>query len=300
MKIKILNIGETQKTAWKDKILVISKPQLKDVFDEDTKSEITRSLDYITSNKIETCGKHYLATFNFIVKDHTSLNPEEETIGLYTDFETFSIYITQNKSALVKKLEKHITKESSPSSLLMALIGDLTENDYLKLESLENEFTKLEDSLEKEKDLDKVNKKINAYRKTLVLYKQHYEQLTNINEFFESNPIWIDSQEEKVKFAVLDRRIPKLKSEVFYLRDLLYQLRDSWQSQFEMRQNHLMKIFTIITAIFMPLQLIAGWYGMNLIMPEVKWTYAYPVIIVLCILTVTGMFIFFAKKKWFK
>ena len=40
--------------------------------------------------------------------------------------------------------------------------------------------------------------------------------------------------------------------------------------------NRIMTVLTIVTVIFMPLTLIAGWYGMNFVyMPELKWRYGY-------------------------
>ncbi|HBL64093.1 MAG TPA: magnesium and cobalt transporter CorA, partial [Oscillibacter sp.] len=40
------------------------------------------------------------------------------------------------------------------------------------------------------------------------------------------------------------------------------QLREMHQTQLDMRQNQIMKILTIVTTVFLPLSLIAGWYGM--------------------------------------
>ena len=38
-----------------------------------------------------------------------------------------------------------------------------------------------------------------------------------------------------------------------------------------------MKILTVVTTIFLPLSLLAGWYGMNFTgMPELTWKYGYP------------------------
>ena len=61
-----------------------------------------------------------------------------------------------------------------------------------------------------------------------------------------------------------------------------------------------MKTFTLITAIFMPLQLIVGWYGMNLIMPEFKYAVAYPIVIAVCVIFIVVAIVVFYKKKWFK
>ena len=60
---------------------------------------------------------------------------------------------------------------------------------------------------------------------------------------------------------------------VLNLRDYLSQVREAYQSQIDINLNNVMKIFTVITAIFLPLSLIAGWYGMNFNMPEYQSPY---------------------------
>ena len=56
---------------------------------------------------------------------------------------------------------------------------------------------------------------------------------------------------------------------------------------------------TVITSIFMPLTLIAGWYGMNFkYMPELEHEAAYPIVIAVSIVIVIVCLIFFKKKKW--
>ena len=65
------------------------------------------------------------------------------------------------------------------------------------------------------------------------------------------------------------------------------------------KQNRIMTILTVVTTIFMPLTLIAGWYGMNFrYMPELDSVWGYPVIIAVSILIVIGSLLFFKKKKW--
>ena len=56
---------------------------------------------------------------------------------------------------------------------------------------------------------------------------------------------------------------------------------------------------TIVTSIFMPLTLIAGWYGMNFkYMPELEAKAAYPVVIAVSVAIVVISLWFFKKKKW--
>ena len=60
-----------------------------------------------------------------------------------------------------------------------------------------------------------------------------------------------------------------------------------------------MKVFTVITSIFLPLSLLAGWYGMNLQMPEYRTPLAYPVIIGISAALVLVLLVIFKRKKWF-
>ena len=65
-----------------------------------------------------------------------------------------------------------------------------------------------------------------------------------------------------------------------------------------LQQNQVMSILTVVTTIFLPLTLIAGWYGMNFPnMPEFGWKYAYPAVIIVSILVIILEIIYFKKKK---
>ena len=67
----------------------------------------------------------------------------------------------------------------------------------------------------------------------------------------------------------------------------------------DIKMNRIMTVLTVITAIFMPLTLIVGWYGMNFVtMPELTWKYGYIGVIALCLVIVISGIIWFKRKKW--
>ena len=69
-----------------------------------------------------------------------------------------------------------------------------------------------------------------------------------------------------------------------------------WRS---IRQNDIMKILTIVTTIFLPLSLLAGWYGMNFeYMPELHWRYGYVGVLVAAVLIVIFSMILFRRKRY--
>ena len=83
------------------------------------------------------------------------------------------------------------------------------------------------------------------------------------------------------------------------LRDYTVQIRDLYKAHLDIKQNRIMTLLTIVTTVFLPLTLIAGWYGMNFrYMPELEWRWGYPVVIAVSIIIVAGSLLFFHKKKW--
>ena len=83
------------------------------------------------------------------------------------------------------------------------------------------------------------------------------------------------------------------------LRGSVVHLQDAYQSYIDLKTNHNMQLFTVMTTIFFPLTVIVGWYGMNFeYMPELKWRYGYIFVIVLSVVVVAILAIVGKKKKW--
>ena len=82
-------------------------------------------------------------------------------------------------------------------------------------------------------------------------------------------------------------------------RDLLGNMHDTYLSSVNNRMNEIIKVLTIIATIFIPLTFVAGVYGMNFqYMPELKWDWGYPVVLLLMALVAVAMLIYFRKRRW--
>ena len=82
-------------------------------------------------------------------------------------------------------------------------------------------------------------------------------------------------------------------------RDVLSGLQDLYLSTVSNRMNEVMKVLTIMATIFIPLTFIAGIYGMNFeFMPELKWRWSYPVLLVILAAIFLFLIFWFKKKKW--
>lgn len=64
-------------------------------------------------------------------------------------------------------------------------------------------------------------------------------------------------------------------------------------------QNRIIKIFSVVSVVFLPPTLVASSYGMNFsFMPELKWTLGYPAAIILMILVGLAPYAYFKHKNW--
>ena len=140
---------------------------------------------------------------------------------------------------------------------------------------------------------------LNDIRGDLLDLRVHYEQLIDLSQEVLENENDFFADENLRYFHMFTERAIRLQSLVSSQREYVSQLRDLLQAQLEVKQNTIMTVLTVITTIFLPLTLIAGWYGMNFThMPELSWPYGYPVIIIVSIMIVIICLIWFKKKKW--
>lgn len=64
-------------------------------------------------------------------------------------------------------------------------------------------------------------------------------------------------------------------------------------------QNNIVKIFAVLSVVFMPPTLVGTIYGMNFKdMPELGWQWGYPVALLLMLITGVGPYLWFRKKGW--
>ncbi|MEE3482987.1 MAG: magnesium/cobalt transporter CorA [Bacteroidales bacterium] len=81
--------------------------------------------------------------------------------------------------------------------------------------------------------------------------------------------------------------------------DRLDYLQDTFLGLVNIEQNKIIKIFTVVSVIFLPPTLIASMYGMNFdFMPELHWKYGYLFSLILMIVASGLTLLIFKKKNW--
>ncbi len=75
-------------------------------------------------------------------------------------------------------------------------------------------------------------------------------------------------------------------------------LADTARTLVNYRLNEVMQILTVITVILMPLELIAGIYGMNIVLPLMNETSAFLIVTALMFTIALGMLVYFRHRGW--
>lgn len=247
-------------------------------------------------NKYECYPAESLVSFDWYNLRDVSSKPTRITV-CYAKDRIFFICEDDFGLAKVKELVKD---DSSEDRILYAFFSGLIRDDIDYLEDLEEHITEIEDRVISDYKgfKQEYGGEIIGLRRELLKLKRYYEQLNEIFEGLMENENGLISEENLRYFRILDSKIDRLFSHVLNLRDYVTQVREAYQAQIDIEQNSLMKIFTVITSIFLPLTLLVGWYGMNLQMPEFSWPFGYPFVIILSVIVVIVSIIIFKRRKW--
>ena len=189
-------------------------------------------------------------------------------------------------------------REPSLERFLHDFLEQIVIRDLSIMERYEGELNQIEDAIlssQEQGQLARVNEIRSDLRRLLV----HYEQIIEMTQELEENENGFFREENLRYIHLFMNYMTRRHSSATSLRDYAMQVRDLYDAQLGVRQNRIMTLLTVVTTIFMPLTLIAGWYGMNFrYMPELEWRFGYPAVIVLSVAIVVYCLVLFKRKKW--
>ncbi|MBR6094287.1 MAG: magnesium transporter CorA [Lachnospiraceae bacterium] len=238
-------------------------------------------------------------TGTFLLPDRSNMAGEYHEFAFALD-EKGIVFIDPKDSAnrIIKKIiETKKWRMPCLERFIYDFLEQIIHEDARILENYEKKLDQLESDIEsgKEADLDILN----DIRGDLRDLRTHYSQLIDLAQEFEENENNFFKADNLRFFRLFSNRVSRLHGMVNSLLDYTGQIRDSYQSVLDVKQNRIMTVLTIVTTVFMPLTLIVGWYGMNFkYMPELDWVWGYPIVIIVSIIIIIGSLIFFKRKKW--
>ncbi len=239
-------------------------------------------------------------TGSFSIPNRKDFSKEDYKFAFALDEKGIVFIDDSGKAAEIIKAVKGTKKWKFPSleRFLYDFLDQIVLDDLRLMEKYERELDSIEEKIMEGEEKFPTNR-LNEIRSDIRDLRIHYEQLMDLGQELEENENNFFKTENLRYYRMFLNRMARLHDNSASLRDYTMQLRDLYKAQIDVKQNRIMTVLTVVTTIFMPLTLIAGWYGMNFrFMPELEWKWSYPVVIGVCVLIAVGSLLFFKKKKW--
>ena len=107
------------------------------------------------------------------------------------------------------------------------------------------------------------------------------------------------SKDKRTQVQSMQRDVVSLTDHASYLTNKITFLLDAMLGVVNIQQNNIIKLFSVAAVILMPPTLVASIYGMNFRhMPELDWTFGYPLAIGIMLLAGALPYLYFKWRKW--
>lgn len=189
--------------------------------------------------------------------------------------------------------------------LTYCLLDSVIDSYFEVLEKTGEEIELLEENL-MDKPTPEILHRIHFLKREMILMRKAIWPLREVISAMQRDEVEFISESIQVYLRdVYDHTIQVLDT-VETFRDMISGMVEMYLSSVSNRMNEIMKVLTIFAAIFIPLTLIAGIFGMNFNpekspfnMPELNWYFGYPFALGLMAVVGLVMLAIFKRKGWF-
>lgn len=261
-------------------------------------------------------GQHNLVHSGLVVYDDFSYSilPLFNIRHLHTKPEHVALFFRKNLLLLVEletqgsaarqifeQVLHHVERNFSIDRMTGGLLMHWMQGSSEMLGRCEEQILELERGVLDDRPDADVNRKMFRLKRGLTLRRSYYEKLIEFGESLAEDENDLFDKAETFRYLqIAVDKAQHLSDNARMLCENLVHLREAYQSALDYNLNRIMKLFTAVTTIFLPLTLIAGWYGMNFDhMPELSWKYGYLGIILISAAVVLICLWIFRKKKFF-
>ncbi|MDR2839747.1 MAG: magnesium/cobalt transporter CorA [Paludibacter sp.] len=198
----------------------------------------------------------------------------------------------------VKKIFANTRNFPTGYHVLVTLLETRVEYDADMIEEITDQITSLSKTLNTEEDIDEdILIQIKELQEKVMIIRQNImDKQRVVSNLLKSTLI---PRELLQRLTMVIKDINSLFEYIRFGFDRLDYLQDTFLGLVNLQQNKIIKIFTVVSVIFMPPTLIASLYGMNFkFMPELDWKFGYPFSIALMVLFSGAVLFYFRKRKW--
>jgi magnesium transporter len=242
---------------------------------------ILHGINYVSqSDIVETSELAVFLGKNFVVSQHNNV-----------------MYSTEYAKQMIEKDGRPMKR--GPDFLAHMLIDTMIDNVLPTIDRMSEIAEDIEEKVIRNPQQTTLEELLKLKRSTLRVHRVMAPQREVLNRLSRGD-YGIIGSEAKIFYRDVYDHLVRIEDLNQTIRERTDNLLATYLSSVSNRQNETMKVLAIVAAIFMPLTLLAGIYGMNFEnMPELKWQWGY--FAVLGIMAVVIVFVLwrFWAGKWF-
>ena len=300
VKLESGNVDTDSEIFWIDLInpsdeekLQVEKNFNVELFTEQESEEIESSSKYVET--AEEIG----INLNFLIQEDDNFRNEPVSFILKN-----KVLITQRNeqfrsfSETYRKLRTIKYRAVDGDDIFLNLLETRIDFDADLIESITDKISAISKEMSRDTEPNRdVLLKITALQESTIAIRENIIEKQRILSSLMKSKMFPKEDYEKMRIMIKD--VGSLLDHTSFNFERLEFLQNTFLGLVDMEQNRVIKIFTVVTVIFMPPTLIASAYGMNFkYMPELAKTWGYPFAILLMILSSTLTLLFFKRKKW--
>ncbi|MGH2522834.1 MAG: magnesium/cobalt transporter CorA [Anaerolineales bacterium] len=278
----------------------VVEPYLSDVFGFHALA-IDDALREVHVPKIDNWGEYVYAVAHGVVFDEQSLALATHELDIFLGKNYLVTHHRQPIEA-VNRMWANSQKdqrrlEAGADHLLYDLLDTLTADYMPAIDALDETIDHLEDRVFTRPSPYILNTVFSVKRAVLSLRRIIGPQREVLNKLARDEYAVIDPR-DRVYFRDVYDHLVRLADLNESLRDLTSGTLDTYLSVTSNRINEVVKVLTIISALFMPISFLAGFFGMNFtdIPFDSGWLMAAAILLI--ILTPVGMIMWFRRQGW--
>lgn len=197
---------------------------------------------------------------------------------------------------IVKRIQKHKSKQGpTKEKFICNFMAEFMKRDLDLLLGYEKLLMDIDEYITSG-TANELPPELMEIRKKLLTLRSYYDEMMDLGRDFEDNENGYFSKKYLKYFGTISDRADRLMGKTSHLLEYARQIKDSYQTLIDAKQNANMQFLTIISTVFYPLTLVTGWYGMNFRnMPELEQ--GYPFVIGLSVIIILVILLVFKKKK---
>ena len=199
----------------------------------------------------------------------------------------------------VRKIKSKRTLFKDGAQILISIFESRVDYDADLVEVVSAEVKAINRQLDLDASLDRdMLLKINDYQELTMTIRENVVDKQRVISSMIRSDGWF-TEAEQLRLRALIKDIGSLIEHTNFIFERLEFLQNTYLSLIDLEQNRIVKIFTVVSLVFLPPTLLASIWGMNFAqMPELSWEWGYPLAIGSIIASSLLTILVFRRKKW--